>query len=142
MSILLKELKEITGTPLEENEVRMMSPLVLAYIGDTIYDLLVRSYLIMTRKVTVHNLHHQAIGFVSAGAQANTLEGIYEKLTDQEKNIVRRGRNAKSGTVPKNADINEYRYATGFEALLGYLYLTDRTDRLMEIGKWIIESNS
>ena len=67
MSILLKELKEITGSPLEESEVRMMSPLVLAYIGDTIYDLLVRSYLIMTRKVTVHNLHHQAIGFVSAG---------------------------------------------------------------------------
>ena len=140
MDIFWEQLKKITGKTLDENQVRMMNPLVLAYIGDTIYDLLVRTYLIMTSTVTVHNLHHQAINFVSAGAQAHTLEEIFEKLTDEEKSIIRRGRNAKSGTVPKNADIGEYRHATGFEALLGYLYLTERTDRLMEIGQWILEA--
>ncbi|NLJ40465.1 MAG: Mini-ribonuclease 3 [Clostridiales bacterium] len=126
------------GNPMEESQVKMMNPLVLAYIGDTINDLLVRTYLIMTSNVTVHNLHYQAINFVSAGAQAHILEGILERLTEDEKNIVRRGRNAKAGTIPKNADIGEYRYATGFEALLGYLYLTGQTDRLMEIGGWIL----
>ena len=141
MKIILEELKEMTGNTLDEDQVRMMNPLVLAYIGDTIYDLLVRSYLIMTNTVTVHNLHNQAIHFVNASAQAHTLEDIFEGLTDEEKTIVRRGRNAKSATVPKNADIGEYRYATGFEALLGYLYLTGHTDRLMEIGKWILKSN-
>lgn len=141
MDKCLEQLKKLTGNTLSENQVRMMSPLVLAYIGDTIYDLLVRTYLILTNKVSVHNLHNQAISFVNAGAQAHTLEMIFEKLTDEEKNIVRRGRNAKSGTVPKNADIGEYRYATGFEALLGYLYLTEQTDRLMEIGQLIFEAN-
>ena len=141
MDKCLEQLKKLTGNTLDEKQVRMMSPLVLAYIGDTIYDLLVRTYLILTNKVTVHNLHNQAINFVNAGAQAHTLEAIFEKSTDEEKNIVRRGRNAKSGTVPKNADIGEYRYATGFEALLGYLYLTEQTDRLMEIGQWIFEEN-
>ncbi len=140
MDKLLDELKELTGNTLEPSKVKMMNPLVLAYIGDTIYDLLVRTYLIMSNTVTVHNLHHQAINFVSAGAQAHTLEDIFEKLTDQEKNIVRRGRNAKSGTIPKNADVGEYRYATGFEALLGYLYLTEQRDRLIEIGKWILKA--
>ncbi len=138
MSRILEQLKKITGNILEESQVRMMNPLVLAYIGDTIYDLLVRTYLIMTNTITVHNLHHRAINFVSAGAQAHTLEDIFERLTDEEKSIVRRGRNAKSGTVPKNADVVEYRYATGFEALLGYLYLTGNIDRLIEIGEWIL----
>ena len=135
----LDQLKKITGNALDESQVRMMNPLVLAYIGDTIYDLLVRTYLILNNRVSVHNLHNQAVNFVKAGAQAHTLEEIFEKLTDEEKIIVRRGRNAKSGTVPKNADIGEYRYATGFEALLGYLYLTEQVDRLMEIGQWIFE---
>ena len=140
MNIFLEHLKKITGNTLEEGQIRMMNPLVLAYIGDTIYDLIVRTYLIMTNTVTVNSLHHQAINFVSAGAQAHTLDDIFEKLTDEEKNIIRRGRNAKSGTVPKNADIGEYRYATGFEALLGYLFLMERQDRLIEIGEWIIKA--
>lgn len=140
MEKYLEHLKKMTGNPLEESQVRMMNPLVLAYIGDTIYDLLVRTYLVMTSRVTVNDLHHQAINYVSAGAQAHTLEDILERLTEEEKNIIRRGRNAKSGTVPKNADIGEYKYATGFEALLGYLFLTGNTDRLIEIGQWILEA--
>ncbi|HZJ83727.1 MAG TPA: ribonuclease III domain-containing protein [Clostridia bacterium] len=142
MDIFLEHLKEMTGNSLGENQVRMMNPLILAYIGDTIYDLLVRTYLIMTKDVTVHNLHKQAIDFVSAGAQAHTLDNILDKLTDEEKNIIRRGRNAKSGTVPKNAHIGEYKYATGFEALLGYLYLLGRTDRLIEIGDLILKQHN
>ncbi|HZJ58453.1 MAG TPA: ribonuclease III domain-containing protein [Clostridia bacterium] len=134
-------LKELIGKDLGEDEIKMMNPLVLAYIGDTIYDLLVRTYLIITEDLTVHSLHNRAINYVSAGAQAHTLEDILGRLTEEEKNIIRRGRNTKSGTVPKNADIGEYKHATGFEALLGYLYLTERTDRLMEIGGWILKSH-
>lgn len=141
MEIILEGLKKMTGNSMEEKQVRMMNPLVLAYIGDTIYDLLVRTYLIMTDTLAVHNLHHKAVGFVNAGAQAHTLDNIFDELTEEEKNIVRRGRNAKSGTVPKHADLGEYRYATGFEALLGYLFLTGRTYRLMQIGEWIIKTS-
>lgn len=138
MDKLITHLGEVTGKPLNENQIRMMNPLTLAYIGDTIYDLLVRSYLVMTKDIKVNDLHHEAINFVSAGAQAHTLEDIYDRLTDEEKAIVRRGRNAKSATVPKNADIGEYRYATGFEALLGFLYLTEQQKRLLEIGDLIL----
>ncbi|MGI5852494.1 MAG: Mini-ribonuclease 3 [Clostridiales bacterium] len=139
--MLIGYLKELTGRDMGEDEVKMLNPLVLAYIGDTVYDLLVRTYLIMTKNLTVHNLHNRAINYVSASAQAHTLEDIFERLTDEEKNIIRRGRNTRSGTIPKNADIGEYRHATGFEALLGYLYLTERMDRLMEIGGWILETH-
>lgn len=139
--MIMGHLKELIGKDLGEDEIKMMNPLVLAYIGDTIYDLLVRTYLIITEDLTVHSLHNRAINYVSAGAQAHTLEDILGRLTEEEKNIIRRGRNTKSGTVPKNADIGEYKHATGFEALLGYLYLTERTDRLMEIGGWILKSH-
>ena len=139
MDKLISHLGKVTGSPLSESQVRMMNPLVLAYIGDTVYDLLVRSYLIMTRDIKVNHLHHEAINFVSAGAQAHTLEDIYYKLSDEEKNIIRRGRNVKSATIPKNASIGEYRYATGFEALLGFLFLSGRQERLLEIGDLILK---
>ena len=76
-------------------------PLVLAYIGDTIYDLLVRTYLVMTNNLTVHSLHNRAINYVSAGAQAHTLEDIFERLTDEEKNIIRRGETPGPGPYPR-----------------------------------------
>lgn len=116
-----------------EKEVDLLPPLTLAYIGDAVYEVYVRSYLIGKMKVSVHKLHTSSIKFVKAKAQSDIVHFIEDKLTDEEKDVVRRGRNAKSGTVPKNADIIEYKYATGFEALIGYLYLKGRLDRLNEI---------
>lgn len=122
-----------------ESDVRMLNPLVLAYIGDSVYDTFVRTLLISGGSGQVAKLHKLAIEFVKAKAQADILEKISEMLTEEEKDIVRRGRNTKSATIPKNADISDYRYATGFEALIGFLYLTGQIDRLIEIVRRIIE---
>ena len=118
-----------------DKEVDSLSPLVLAYVGDSIYDLFIRVHLISKGGRKVGCLHSNAIGYVKAGSQKSTLDSISVTLTDEEKNVVRRGRNAGSATVPKNADVVEYRLATGFEALLGYLFLKKKTGRLMDILK-------
>lgn len=118
---------------LGDKEVDSLSPLVLAYIGDSVYDLYVRSYLIAHGGRKVGSLHRNSIGYVKAGSQCGTLDRISGILTGEEKQIVKRGRNANPSTVPKNADVTEYRYATGFEALLGYLFLKKKIGRLMEI---------
>lgn len=133
MNGLVEYLENKLEKKLSESDVRMLHPLVLAYIGDTVYDLFVRTYLTMVYEVPVHQLHIKAVGVVRAGAQAGTLHQIEDFLTDEEHAIVRRGRNAKSGTIPKSADIMEYKWATGFESLLGYLYLLGRKERLLEI---------
>lgn len=119
----------------EEEEVNLMSPLIWAYIGDCVYELYVRTYLINITNLKPHKLHIESIKYVKAKSQANTLEKIYDKLTDQEKEIVRRGRNAENHHLPKNANIQEYMYSTAFEALIGYLYLTKQNSRL----KYILE---
>lgn len=116
--------------PWKESEVRLMNPLVLAYMGDAIYDLYIRTYLINRFDVSVHRLHVMATRFVKARAQYLTIQRIIVQLSEDEFIIFKRGRNAKSGTVPKNADVIEYRYATGFESLLGYLYLCGKDSRL------------
>ena len=134
-------IRDFTGRHLDEREIRAMSPLTLAYIGDTIYDLIVRSYLVMAQSTTVHSMHVKAINFVNAGAQSGMLSKLMDELTEDEKSIVRRGRNAKSGTVPKNADVGDYRRATGLEALFGYLYLSGKEERLIELARLIL-SNS
>ena len=103
------------------------------FMGDTVYDLFVRTYLIHISDVPVHQLHLKSTAFVNAGSQSETLGRIEDMLTEEEKNIVRRGRNAKPGTIPKNADVAEYRRATGFESLLGYLFLTGQAERLCQI---------
>ncbi len=139
MSRLLDYIKSSTGRSFDVAQVRMMNPLVLAYIGDTVYDLFVRTYLIHTYDVSVHQLHKKSVNFVKAGSQSETLHNIEELLTEDEKYIVRRGRNAKSGTIPKNADVTEYRWATGFESLLGYLYLTGQEKRLVEVMGYVID---
>jgi ribonuclease-3 family protein len=133
MDGLVEYLENKLEKKLNESHVRMLHPLVLAYIGDTVYDLFVRTYLTMLYEVSVHQLHIKAVGLVRAGAQAVTLHQIEEFLTDEEYEIVKRGRNAKSGTIPKSADMMEYKWATGFESLLGYLYLLGRKERLLEI---------
>jgi len=136
MDILFNDIINKYGV--SEKEVDLLNPLILAYIGDAVYEVYVRTYLIGTMKVTVHKLHTSSIKFVKAKAQSDIIHYLDDKLTDEEKDIVRRGRNAKSGTIPKNADVTEYKYATGFEALMGYLYLKGRHERLEEIFKLCI----
>ena len=120
---------------LSENDINQLSPLVLAYIGDSVFEVFIRTSLIIDTSSSVHKLHKRSIEFVKAKAQSDRVHRISEFLTLEEQNIVRRGRNAKSGTIPKNADVTEYKYATGFESLLGFLYLKKDYKRLLEILK-------
>lgn len=110
-----------------------MSPLVLAYIGDAVYELYVRLLIVAYGTGKMKDLHHKAVSFVKAETQAGFLKEIEPMLSPHERNIVRWGRNAKSGQAPKRAQVLDYRHSTGFEALLGYLYLTGRYDRLAQI---------
>ena len=112
-----------------------IQPLVLAYIGDAVHNLFIRHYLISTSHAQVNQLHKSSVSFVSAHKQAKVIHSIFPMLTEKEQSIVKRGRNAKTASVPKNADITEYKYATGFESLVGYLFLNNELDRLMEILK-------
>ena len=116
-----------------EKDAQMMDPLQLAYIGDTVWDLLIRTQIITTG-YNVHKLHVEATAKVNAGAQALALQKVIDHLTPKEADIVRRGRNAKAKhSAPKNQNPADYQYSTGFEALLGFLYLTGQGQRLKEI---------
>ena len=125
--------EEIIKRDKDLKDVKLMKPLVWAYIGDNIYELFIRMHLVNTTNLDPHRLHIEAIKYVSAKAQAEILFKIQENLTDEEKDIVRRGRNVELHHNPKNADVMEYRYATAFEALIGYLYLSKQDKRLKEI---------
>lgn len=114
-------------------EVNQLSPLTWAYVGYGVYELYIRTYLTNTTKLKPHNLHMESIKYVKAGAQADILNKLDEMLTDEEKEIVRRGRNTKNYHTAKNATTQEYMYSTAFEALIGYLYLTKQDERLIEI---------
>lgn len=108
---------------MEEKAVNEMSPLTWAYVGDAVFELYIREYLVKNTKLKPHKLHLESIKHVKASAQASKLREIEENLTEDEKEIVRRARNAKNHHLPKNADVNEYMYSTAFEGLIGYLYL-------------------
>ena len=116
-----------------KEEVELMSPLTWAYIGDAVFELYIRNKLINETNLKPHKLHIEAIKYVKAKSQAETLNKIYETLTDEEKDIVRRGRNTQNHHLPKNSNVQEYMYATAFEALIGYLYLIKQHTRLKEI---------
>ncbi len=116
-----------------EEEINLMSPLTWAYIGDAVYELYIRNKLINETNLKPHKLHIEAIKYVKAKSQAEKLNEIYETLTDEEKDIVRRGRNTQNHHLPKNANVQDYMYATAYEALIGYLYLTKQNKRLKEI---------
>ena len=118
-----------------ENEVNLMSPLVWAYVGDAVYELFIRTYLVENTKLKPHKLHIESIKYVKAKAQAKILEKIQDMLTEKEKEIVRRTRNTENHHIPKNAKPSDYMYATAFEGLIGYLYLTNQKERLEEILK-------
>ncbi len=108
------------------------SPLPLAYIGDSVYDLFIRTKVIEQGNRHVTDLHKASVKFVKAHSQAESVHTIEDRLTEDEVRVLKWGRNAKSNP-PKNADVTDYRYATGFETLLGYLYLEGNMDRLKEI---------
>ncbi len=116
-----------------ETEINMMSPLTWAYVGDSVYELYIRTYLSNTTNLNPHKLHVLAIKYVKASAQANILHKL--ELTEDEKEIAKRGRNAENHHLPKNATIEEYMYSTAFESLIGYLFLTKQNERLKEILK-------
>lgn len=128
----------LNGININSREVNAYSPLVLAYIGDAVYEVFIRTFLVSKGNLPVNKLHRQSIGYVKAKAQSDLVHRIMDLLIPEEQDIVRRGRNAKSGTIPKNADVNEYKYATGFESLIGYLYLKRDFDRLTQILKMCI----
>lgn len=112
---------------------RLLPPLALAYIGDAIYEVAVRQHVMARPNLRPHHLHGQSTKYVSAKAQARLLALLEPSLTEDEKDIVRQGRNAKSGTVPKNANVLDYRHATAFESLIGYLYYKGSHERLQDI---------
>ncbi len=116
-------------------DAKSLNSLALAYMGDAVYEVHVRQHLLEIGQVKPHKLHLEATRFVSAKAQCETVHILMNKdrLTAEEVVILKRGRNAKSGTVPKNTSVTTYKYATGFEALLGHLYLSGQETRLMEI---------
>ena len=124
----------------DEQEINQLSPLVWAYVGDCVYELYIRTYLVETTKLNPHKLHIEAIKYVKAGAQCKALESIMDKLTDEEQDIVRRGRNTQNHHLPKNSNVQEYMYSTAFEGLIGYLYLCKKYDRVKEIISITIES--
>jgi len=132
-----EEIYKIIGEQSAINKVDLnsYSPLVLAYVGDAIHELYIRTLLLSQGNAPVHKLHKRSIDYVKAKAQSDTIHKMMELLTAEEQDAVRRGRNAKSGTIPKNADVTEYKYATGFEALLGYLYIKGDYTRLLELLK-------
>ena len=138
-TIKINYMIEIIERPKKVEEVNTMSPLTWAYIGDSVYELYIREFLVNTTKLKPHKLHIEAIKYVKAQSQAEILERIEEKLSEHEKEIVKRGRNAESHHLPKNATVQEYMYSTGFEALIGYLYLTKQDERLKEILDFCIE---
>ena len=115
----------------KEQDVRAYSPLTLAYIGDAIYDLVIRSVVVERANRSANDLHKKTTRYVKAEAQAKMILALLEELSEEEEAVYKRGRNAKSYTTAKNASMSDYRKATGFEALMGYLYLTGQTDRLL-----------
>jgi len=118
---------------MNEIEINQMSPLVWAYVGDSVYEQYIRNYLVTNTKFKPHKLHIEATKFVKAAAQANILQGLENDLTEEEREIVRRTRNTKNHHLPKNSNVQEYMYATAFEGLIGYLHLTKNISRLEEI---------
>ncbi|MDO3412987.1 ribonuclease III domain-containing protein [Saccharibacillus sp. CPCC 101409] len=110
-----------------------LPPIALAYLGDAVFELAIRQYLITGANLRPHYLHREATKLVSAGAQARLLFRLEGVLTEEEADIVRRGRNAKSGTMPKNANVIDYRHATALECLAGYLYYKGEHGRLEEL---------
>ena len=120
---------------MKEVDIREYSPLALAYIGDCIFDLVIKSLVMNEGNKQVQKMHKETSSYVQASAQSKMMRAMQEHLTEEEHAIYKRGRNAKSYTSAKNASISDYRRATGFEALMGYLYMSGRYERMCELIK-------
>ena len=123
----------------KEVDIKAYSPLTLAYIGDSIYDVIIRTVVVERGNRTADKLHKTAVKYVKAGTQAAMIEALQEYLSEEEAAVYRRGRNAKSYSTAKNATVADYRKATGMEALLGYLSLSDQLGRAIELVKLGLE---
>lgn len=131
METNLTKLKDLFH--LEDQDLRSYSPLTLAYIGDGVYELIIRTILVKKGNCPVNRLHKKASSLVKAGAQSEIMEVIEKELTEEELSVYRRGRNAHSPTMAKHATMADYRRATGFEALMGYLYLKEDYTRMLTL---------
>ena len=131
-------LPEAIRGKLSKKDIEMLSPIVLAYVGDGVYEVFIRNVIVSRGIWQPKRLHKESVSFVRAKAQAELLEAVKEDFSEEESDVVRRGRNAKSGTIPKNAEMMDYKNATGFEALIGYLYLLGRYGRLKEIFEKVL----
>lgn len=120
---------------LKNIDIKTYSPLTLAYIGDAIFDVIIRTILVDNGNTSVNNLNRRASELVRATSQSKMIAAIMDDLTEEEKDIYRRGRNSKPHTKAKNASTREYLEATGFEAVIGYLYLLDSWDRMTDLIK-------
>ncbi|MFI3237999.1 MAG: ribonuclease III domain-containing protein [Lachnospiraceae bacterium] len=130
-----------TAFSLEKVDVRAHSPLALAFIGDGVFDLIIRTVIVTKHHQSVRDLHKKTVAYVKAETQANLVDAIMEELTADEEAVYRRGRNAKSNTTAKNASIVAYRKATGLEALIGFLYLTGQMQRAVTLVKLAVEKS-
>ena len=126
-------MEELINREKSEMDINMLSPLTWAYVGDAVYELYIRTNLVNKTKLKPHKLHIESIKYVKAKAQAEILSKLQEILTEEEKEIVRRGRNQENHHLPKNVGTAEYAHSTAFEALIGFLYLTKNEERLQEI---------
>ena len=129
----IKTIRDAFDIP--ERDINTYSPLTLAFLGDGVYEIIVRSIMVASKNVSPSKLHNASAHIVKAESQRKVSEAIAPYLTDEESDVFRRGRNAKSYTNSKNASVSDYRMATGFEALLGYLFLKNERDRIF----WLVK---
>lgn len=128
---MLEQIKETFSCG--ETDIRAYSPLALAYIGDAVFDLVIRTVVVERANRSAEKLHKQTVKYVKAEAQSAMIRQLQEELTEEELSVYKRGRNAKSGSTAKNASVSDYRRATGMEALIGYLYLQGNMTRVLEL---------
>lgn len=134
---LLDEIHQVFG---EKNiDIRTYSPLTYAYVGDAIFEMIIRTLIVEKGQKAANSLHKNTTKIVCAGTQAALAEAVWEEFTDEEKDIYRRGKNTKLHSTAKNASMSDYRKATGFEAVCGYLYLSNRIMRIIELTKLGLE---
>ena len=134
-------MNELIKIEKDEQEINQLSPLTWAYVGDCVFELYIRTKLINETKLKPHELHIKAINYVKAKSQAEMLKRIHHILTEEEQDIIKRVRHAENHHLPKNANIQEYMYSTAFEALIGYLFLCKKEERVKEIIEMSINKN-
>ncbi|MCR5255316.1 MAG: ribonuclease III [Acetatifactor sp.] len=125
---------------LKEQDIRTFSGLTLAYVGDAVYDLIIRTFVTEQGARSVNALNKMKVRYVNAKAQSDIITALLDELTEEETDVYKRGKNSKPQSTAKNATLSDYHRATGFEALVGYLYLTGQTDRLMYLVKKGVET--